>query len=63
VPCLYDVDIVEHVKEALSFDGHCEFVIKHVEKDVCSMLVWRCDRKVTNLTFKDDMIAPLIVPE
>ncbi len=57
VSCLCDIDTIEHVKETLSFHRHCELVIQHVEKDVCSTLVWCRNSKIINLTHKDNTSA------
>jgi hypothetical protein len=57
VASLDDINTVEHVEETLAFDGHCQFVIEHVQEDVRSTWVWGCDGKVVNLAFEDDTIA------
>ncbi len=44
--CLDNFDAIEHVQEALMLDGHGQFLIKHVEKDIGSLLVGGCDCKV-----------------
>ncbi len=54
---LCDVNTIEHVKETLSFHWHCELVIQHVEKDVCSTLVWCCNSEVIDLMHKDNTSA------
>ena len=52
---LCDIDTIEHVKETLPFEGYPEFIIDHVEEDVCSFLVRGGDGGVVDL--------PAIVPE
>ncbi len=51
---LYYINTIEHIKEALSFDRHGQLLVKHVEEDVCHALVRGRDRKVVDLTHKDD---------
>ena len=54
---LSDVDTIEHVKETLPFEWDPEFIIHHVEEDVCSFLVRSGDGKVVNLSFEDNSIS------
>jgi hypothetical protein len=41
VLCLHDINAIEHIREALSFDGHGKFFVEHIEEDIGSVLVWR----------------------
>jgi len=59
---LCDIDTIEHVKETLPFEWDPEFIINHVEEDVCSVLVRSGDGKVVDLSFEDNSISA-IVPE
>ncbi len=54
---LNDVNAIEHVQEALAFYWHHELLIKHIHKDVSSMVVGSSNSKVFDLTFEDDSLA------
>ena len=54
---LCDVDTIEHVKETLPFEWYPEFIIDHVEEDVCSFLVRSGDGEVVDLSFEDNSIS------
>ncbi len=57
VLCLDNVDAIEHVQEALTLDGHGQFLVKHVKKDISSPLVGGCNRKVVNLAHEHNTFA------
>ncbi len=57
VLCLDNVDAIEHVQEALALDGHGEFLVKHAEKDIHSLLVGGCNRKVVDLAHEHNTFA------
>ena len=50
---LNNVDTVEHVEETLLFERDLEFIIDHVEEDVCSSFVRSSNGKVIDLAFED----------
>ena len=54
---LCDIDTIEHVKETLPFEWYPEFIIDHVEEDVCSFLVRSGDGEVVDLSFEDNSIS------
>ena len=54
---LCDIDTIEHVKETLPFEGYPEFIIDHVEEDVCSFLVRGGDGEVVDLAFEDNSFS------
>ncbi len=51
---LCDIYSIEHVEQALPFDGHGQLIVKEVHQDVCRMLVGRCYGKVIDLTHEND---------
>jgi hypothetical protein len=53
---LDNINTIEHVKETLLFDGHCQFVVEYVQEDVRSLWIWGCDCKVVNLSFEDNTV-------
>ncbi len=55
--CLDNVDTIEHVEKALSLDGHGELLIEHIKEDIGSTLVWGCNGKVVDLSFKENLLA------
>jgi hypothetical protein len=52
---LCDIDSVEHVEQALLFDGHGRHIVKEVHQDVRRMLAGRCYGKVNDLTHENDV--------
>ena len=57
VPCLCDIDAVEHVNEALAFEGNAEVVINYVKECVCCVFVLARDGKVVYLTHEEDALV------
>ncbi len=57
VLCLNKVNAIEHVQEALTLDGHGQFLVKHVKKDIGSPLVGGCNCKVINLAHEHNMFV------
>ncbi len=57
VPHLDNINAVEHVEEALVLNRHCEFLIKHIKKDIGDTLVQCPNGKVVDLLFKDNPVA------
>ncbi len=56
-PHLDDINAIEHVEEALALNRHCEFLIKHIKKDIGGTLVRGTNGKVIDLSFKDNLVA------
>ena len=54
---LCDVDTIEHVKKTLPFEWDPEFIIDHVEENVCSSLVGSGYGEVVDLLFEDNSIS------
>jgi hypothetical protein len=54
---LDNINAVEYVKEVLALNRHCEFLIKHIKKDIGGTLVLGPNGKVNNLSFKDNLVA------
>ena len=50
VPCLCDIDAVEHVNEALAFEGNTKWVVNNVKEHVCCFFVLECNGKIIHLT-------------
>jgi hypothetical protein len=53
---LDNINTIEHVKDTLSFDGHCQFVVEHVQEDICSLWIWGCNCNAINLLFEDNTV-------
>jgi hypothetical protein len=51
---LYHIDTVEHVKEPLTFNWHCQLVVQEVHEDVGCVLVWGSDGKIIYLSHEDN---------
>ena len=49
VPCLCDMDAVEHVDEALAFEGDTKVVIDNVKEHVCCLFVLACNGEIIHL--------------
>jgi hypothetical protein len=62
VACLGNVNTIEHVKEALSFQRNRKSAINQVKKDVHSLLIQGSYGKFINLCL-NIMQLPQIVPE
>ncbi len=54
---LDNIDPIEHVQEALTLDGHGQFLVKHAENDIGSLLVGGCNCKVVNLAHEHNTLA------
>jgi hypothetical protein len=50
---LNNINAIEHAEETLSFQRDFEFIVNHVEEDVCSLFVGSSNGKVVNLAFED----------
>ncbi len=53
VLCLCDINPVEHVQQALAFQGDQERIIDEVEEDICRFLGRGGNGKVVDLAFED----------
>jgi hypothetical protein len=54
---LRDVNTIEHIQETLSFEGHQEDVVDHIQQDVLGTRVGGCNCKVVNLSLENDAVA------
>jgi hypothetical protein len=54
---LCNINTIVHVKEALSFHGHREFFIEHVEEDISGTRIRCRDSEIIHLSHEDDTNA------
>jgi hypothetical protein len=54
VTSLCDIDAIEHIQEALAFDGDRQAVVQHVKEYIRSALIGGSNHKVINLTLENN---------
>ena len=56
VPCLCDIDAVEHVHESLAFEWDTKVVIDIVEEHGCCLFVLACNGEIIHLSHEDNAL-------